>query len=341
LKALYSLSIAFYGFTKEETQHMKEVTIENGGTPISDMNDEQCTHIVINDQEVKQVPILTLSNDSSDATGGGSLLSNSINGQKITSSSSIATTSSISTSCTNNTNQLTPTLKSNPTTTFNPSSSPFSNTRASIVRAEWFWASIQICCRASECLYEFTKPKAENTTKTHIDPPTKRIKLSVDNLLSHETLNGCSNNHTNNNNNNTSCADSPHNQRQQQHSNQTPTNHSNARVSNSHISNTSITNNNNNNNNNHLKNSSNNLLTSVLSSVGLCNSNNNNNGNNANLDCDSPTLTNHMNGRLSSGLYGNMNRNNISNNNLSTSASLLDATADDVMSSMFKKYYFS
>jgi hypothetical protein len=340
LKALYSLSIAFYGFTKEETQHMKEVTIENGGTPISDMNDEQCTHIVINDQEVKQVPILTLSNDSSDATGGGSLLSNSINGQKITSSSSIATTSSISTSCTNNTNQLTPTLKSNPTTTFNPSSSPFSNTRASIVRAEWFWASIQICCRASECLYEFTKPKAENTAKTHIDPPTKRIKLSVDNLLSHETLNGCSNNHTNNNNN-TSCADSPHNQRQQQHSNQTPTNHSNARVSNSHISNTSITNNNNNNNNNHLKNSSNNLLTSVLSSVGLCNSNNNNNGNNANLDCDSPTLTNHMNGRLSSGLYGNMNRNNISNNNLSTSASLLDATADDVMSSMFKKYYFS
>lgn len=300
---------------------MKEVTIENGGTPISDINDEQCTHIVINDQEVKQVPLLT---DATTATS--SLLSTSTNEAKTTSTSSIATTSSISTSCNNNTNQLTPTHKSS-ATNFNPSSSPFSNTRASIVRAEWFWASIQICCRASECLYEFTKPKVENTIKVNIDPPTKRIKLSVDNLLSHETLNG----NMSNNHHNTSSSDSPHNQRQS-HSNHTPTHHSNVRVSNSHISNTSIT------NNNHSKNSSNNLLTSVLSSVGLCNSNNNNNncnGANANLDCDSPTLTNHINGRLSSGLYGNMNRNNISNNNLSTSASLLDATADDVMSSMF------
>ena len=94
---------------------MKDVTIENGGTPISDLNDPLCTHIVINDQEVKQ-----LNEDESNV-------------------------------------QITPTTKSSSHIIFNPNISPFSNTRASIVKAEWFWASIQICCRASECLYEFTK----------------------------------------------------------------------------------------------------------------------------------------------------------------------------------------
>jgi hypothetical protein len=93
---------------------MKDVTIENGGTP-SDLNDQLCTHIVINDQEVKQ-----FNDDESSA-------------------------------------QITPTTKSSSRIIFNPNISPFLNTRASIVRAEWFWASIQICCRASECLYEFTK----------------------------------------------------------------------------------------------------------------------------------------------------------------------------------------
>lgn len=144
LKALYSLTIAFYGFTKEETQHMKEVTIENGGTPITDLNDPNITHIVINDQEVKHFP------DEQN-------LSSSIG-------------------------SITPT-GSKPNHLFiDLNQSPFSNTKASIVRTEWFWASIQICCRASECLYEFSKIGRD--TKT--DPPNKRIKLSVDNLLSTE-----------------------------------------------------------------------------------------------------------------------------------------------------------
>jgi len=116
---------------------MKEVTIENGGTPINDVNDPQCTHIVINDQIIKQLPNLGANtqdqwNNSCDIeTGQSALLANG---------------------------SVTPTSKSsNPAMFININMSPFSNTRASIVRAEWFWASIQICCRASECLYEFTK----------------------------------------------------------------------------------------------------------------------------------------------------------------------------------------
>ena len=124
---------------------MKEVTIENGGTPINDVNDPQCTHIVINDQVIKQLPNLGTSTTTTDQWNNSDIESSS-NSVLIASGS------------------VTPTSKSsnNPAALFiNMNMSPFSNTRASIVRAEWFWASIQICCRASECLYEFTKPKSE------------------------------------------------------------------------------------------------------------------------------------------------------------------------------------
>jgi hypothetical protein len=93
---------------------MQDVTIENGGT-CTDINDPLCTHIVINDQDIKQFPQI--------------------------------------------------------------------QSKASIVKVEWFWASIQICCRASECLYEFIRPKMERFST---DQPNKRIKLSSDNLLTAE-----------------------------------------------------------------------------------------------------------------------------------------------------------
>ncbi len=138
MKALYSLSIAFYGFTPEETEHMKEVTIENGGTPISDLNDPNCTHIVINDQEVKQFC------DETAVGGCGG-------------SSSSSATNAVNSSTTS-AGPITPTSsKTNAPIYIDMNVGPFANTRASIVKAEWFWASIQICCRASECLYEFTK----------------------------------------------------------------------------------------------------------------------------------------------------------------------------------------
>jgi len=110
---------------------MKEVTIENGGHPINDFNDSLCTHIVINDQDIRQFSCLSTGIVDTDPTYTASEGS------------------------------VTPTLKLMNTQTFNVNMSPFCNTRASIVRTEWFWASIQICCRASECLYEFTKASVQ------------------------------------------------------------------------------------------------------------------------------------------------------------------------------------
>ena len=151
MKALYSLSIAFYGFTDDETLHMKEVTMENGGQPVHDFTDPQCTHIVINDQAIKQLP--------SGGGGGGNDPSSSSSTTTTTNETSMASSGSepSTTTVTTLTITTTPTTTANQTK-FNPNLSPFANTKASVVRAEWFWASIQICCRASECLYEFTKP---------------------------------------------------------------------------------------------------------------------------------------------------------------------------------------
>lgn len=289
LKALYSLHIAFYGFTKEETQHMKEVTIENGGTPINDLNDPLCTHIVINDQEIKQIPILT-----NGIVDDIPYVSTTTNGAITT-------------------GNVTPTSKLNAQTFININMSPFSNTRASIVRAEWFWASIQICCRASECLYEFTKPKPETAKQNFQDPPTKRIKLSSDNLLSSETLNSTViNNATNTTNNNANKSldhlntYSPHHTTSQRTSNQFYSTSQTPILGALDLSGT------------------NNVVETKLKSTNNLLSNQVNTSNN--LGYESPTLV--TNNRLST---GDRRLNNISNN-LSTSASLLDATTDDAMS---------
>jgi len=305
------LSISFYGFIKEETQHMKEVTIENGGTPINDVNDPQCTHIVINDQVIKQLPNLGTSTTTTDQWNNSDIESSS-NSVLIASGS------------------VTPTSKSsnNPAALFiNMNMSPFSNTRASIVRAEWFWASIQICCRASECLYEFTKPKSEtgngvSVTKLNFqDPPTKRIKLSVDNLLSNEVLNSTVLQNTNSVNSNLNsphhvssssqrvsgqfCLNNNNNSKTPTQLLQSETNSANQTLS-------------------AKKNSSDNLLAHVLTTTTTSTTTTT-----TITECDSPALINasSTNNRLS------RNRNNMSNNNLSTSASLLDATTDDAMSS--------
>lgn len=59
MKALYSLCIAFQGFSPEEAAHMREVTIENGGTPATGPDDPECTHVVVDDQgSSKRIPSL-------------------------------------------------------------------------------------------------------------------------------------------------------------------------------------------------------------------------------------------------------------------------------------------
>ena len=307
LKALYSLSIAFYGFTAEETAHMKEVTLENGGTPISDLNDPQCTHIVINDQEVKQ-----LSNNSAE--------DHCNNTSSCTTTGTAANSSVIS-------GPITPTSnKTNNPIYIDMNTQPFSNTRASIVKAEWFWASIQICCRASECLYEFTKPKLDAATNPLIsqqakpvvnDPPHKRIKLSSDNLLSNDMLNSSANAciASNLSQHNT---DSPHHSHH--FGRQSTSTHYQGSPQQSH--NVSQTNQQQQ-QSTHRKNSSNNLLNDY-DSPSICHSNLQHHPGVTMSASAGP------NPRLSSDRLLN-SKNNISNN-LSTSASLLDATNDDGMS---------
>jgi hypothetical protein len=273
---------------------MIEITIENGGTPVNDINDPQCTHIVINDQEVKHLPQVI----GCEETNIPDLQSNA-DATCITSPAPTSHSSVVGSRLANNV-----------------SLSPFNNIRALIVRAEWFWASIQMCCRASECLYEFTKPTERKSMSNNgmpsslaplsaIDPPNKRIKLSVDNLLSHEL--------TINTNSRTT---SPYVAKQQQH--HTPTS---LLALESNLA---------------RKSSSNNLST-VNSSVQAPVYDN----------YDSPTIINSSsiaNGASTSAICAAASRpsltsrNNMSNNNLSTSASLLDATTDDAMSSKFVNY---
>ncbi len=154
------------------------------------------------------------------------------------------------------------------------------------------------------------------TKLNHHDPPTKRIKLSVDNLLSNEMLNSTV---LQNNLNNSNGINSPHYCSNSQRvsgqftaSGKTPT---------QLLQNMSETKNNVSSSAQFKKNSTNNLL--------------------SNIDYESPSVFNagtiNVNTRLS------RNRNNMSNNNLSTSASLLDATTDDAMSSNFLpfSYFFN
>lgn len=114
---------------------MREVTIENGGTPVSDLSDTQCTHIVVNDQEVRSV-------GGEDAYQAHANSSTGINN----SSSSTPTTTGGSVGS-----------KSSHPIYLDMNAAPFNSTRAFIVCAEWFWTSIQICARATECQYEFVK----------------------------------------------------------------------------------------------------------------------------------------------------------------------------------------
>ncbi|KAL5236435.1 hypothetical protein ACI65C_003845 [Semiaphis heraclei] len=46
LKPFHGAKICFSGFTEEERSHMVDVLLQNGGTPISDENDTECTHMV-------------------------------------------------------------------------------------------------------------------------------------------------------------------------------------------------------------------------------------------------------------------------------------------------------
>lgn len=51
----FKCCLSFLGFSKEEQKHMEELTIENGGL-FAPVSDEECTHLVIDDQSMKELP---------------------------------------------------------------------------------------------------------------------------------------------------------------------------------------------------------------------------------------------------------------------------------------------
>ncbi|CAC5413259.1 ECT2 [Mytilus coruscus] len=57
----YKCCLCFYGFSDEEKKHMEELTIENGGT-FAAVGDDDCSHLVYDDQQVKDIPVNLLDN---------------------------------------------------------------------------------------------------------------------------------------------------------------------------------------------------------------------------------------------------------------------------------------
>ncbi|XP_025421292.1 protein ECT2 isoform X2 [Sipha flava] len=56
LKPFHGAKICFSGFTEEERSHMVDVLLQNGGTPIDDENDTECTHLVVNESSIDTIP---------------------------------------------------------------------------------------------------------------------------------------------------------------------------------------------------------------------------------------------------------------------------------------------
>ncbi|XP_065644226.1 protein ECT2 isoform X2 [Hydra vulgaris] len=57
MKPFHGLIISFYGFTEEETKHMHEITTSNGGTYLSLLKEESCTHLVVDEMCPHQLPL--------------------------------------------------------------------------------------------------------------------------------------------------------------------------------------------------------------------------------------------------------------------------------------------
>ncbi|KAH9491795.1 Protein T2, partial [Bulinus truncatus] len=55
MKPFYECCLSFLGFSAEEQRHMEELTIENGGT-FAEPGNEETTHLVIDDQNIKDIP---------------------------------------------------------------------------------------------------------------------------------------------------------------------------------------------------------------------------------------------------------------------------------------------
>ncbi|VVC31586.1 Hypothetical protein CINCED_3A022176 [Cinara cedri] len=64
LKPFHGAKICFSGFTEEERSHMVDVLLQNGGTPVNDENDTECTHLVANESSLDFIPPIKKSNNA-------------------------------------------------------------------------------------------------------------------------------------------------------------------------------------------------------------------------------------------------------------------------------------
>ncbi|XP_075236856.1 epithelial cell transforming 2 pebble [Lycorma delicatula] len=55
LKPFHGARVCLYGFPEEEQKHMTDILVENGGT-LTDKDDPQCTHVVIDESTISQIP---------------------------------------------------------------------------------------------------------------------------------------------------------------------------------------------------------------------------------------------------------------------------------------------
>lgn len=58
LPPLHGARVCFVGFSVEETEHMRDVLTENGGTPVQ-VDDPSCTHVVVDESAVAERPEIT------------------------------------------------------------------------------------------------------------------------------------------------------------------------------------------------------------------------------------------------------------------------------------------
>ncbi|XP_070538599.1 protein ECT2-like [Ptychodera flava] len=104
---LFCCCLSFLGFSDDEKAHMEEITEMQGGT-FAPVGDYSCTHLVIDDSTVKELPFEH-------------------------------------------------------------------NSKIYIVKAEWFWASIQMAACADESLYQFEKPASPSCrSATPVTPSRSR-----------------------------------------------------------------------------------------------------------------------------------------------------------------------
>ncbi|XP_014276260.1 protein ECT2 isoform X2 [Halyomorpha halys] len=158
LKAFHGARVCFLGFPEDERQHMADILAENGGVS-TDIADPACTHVVCDSTELVSATPGRAYNNNETVTSIDSTVETPKRARTDSTSRMLATgfTSPNPTCCW----QTPPTVVDESTTSALPASLP---TRAYLVKAEWFWASVQNEYCVDEKDHLFQEYVGNNTT---------------------------------------------------------------------------------------------------------------------------------------------------------------------------------